>query len=253
MSARRAFLTSAIFLALLAGLALLVLNTEAVSGFDQLAIDGVMASRNAANDWIVVLVTLLGDGTALTLIGVGIVLALALRAAWWPAAGCAAVFLSTPFIVKAIKLLVGRERPVADLYTGVESFSFPSGHMTNSMVIYGALAMLAARAFSGAGRAVALAGLTALIVSIGASRVYLGAHWPSDVVAAILLASAMLSIIWWTFSKEPPATEFFRAVLLVMVFTAAVWGVYGFLTLEVALDRYALDVTPEGTIELEPE
>ncbi|MEM5516751.1 phosphatase PAP2 family protein [Henriciella sp. AS95] len=253
VSARRAFLTSAVFLALLAGLAALVLQTRAVWGFDQMVIDTIMATRNAASNWIVVLVTLFGDGTALTLIGIGIVVALALRAAWWPAVGCAVVFLSTPFIVKAIKLLVGRDRPVADLYSGVESFSFPSGHMTNSMVIYGALALFAARALDGVWRGVVLAGLAVLIVSIGASRVYLGAHWPSDVIAAMLLASAMLSVIWWTFSKSPPATEFLKAFLLVAAFTAAVWAVYSFMTLEVALNHYSLDVTPEGTIELDSE
>lgn len=253
VSARRAFLIAAVFLALLAGLGTLVHFTTTVSSFDRSAIHAVMMTRNTANDWVAVLVTLFGDGTALTLIGTGIVVALVLRAAWWPAAGCAAVFLSTPFIVKAIKLLVGRDRPVPDLYSGVESFSFPSGHMTNSMVIYGGLALLAARALKGAWRGAVLAVLVALIVSIGASRVYLGAHWPSDVVAAMLLASAMLSIIWWTFSKEPPATEFFRAFLLVAAFTAAVWAVYSFLTLEVALDHYSLDVTPEGTIELQTE
>ncbi|MEQ9314779.1 MAG: phosphatase PAP2 family protein [Henriciella sp.] len=251
MTARLAFPLAAFFLALLAGLGTLVHFTDAIAGFDKLAIDAVLATRSAANDWIVVLVTLLGDGTALTLIGIGIVVALGLRSAWWPAAGCAVVFLTTPFIVKAVKLLVGRDRPVPDLYTGVESFSFPSGHMTNSMVIYGGLALLAARALEGRWRTAALAGLAILIVSIGASRVYLGAHWPSDVVAAMLLASAMLSLIWWTFEKEPPTTRLRRAFLLVLAFTAAVWAVYGFLTLEVALDHYALDVTPEGTIELE--
>lgn len=253
MTSRLAFPLAASFLVLLAGLGTLVHFTDAIAGFDRLAIDGVLATRNEANDWIVVLVTLFGDGTALTLIGIGIVVALVVRSAWWPAAGCAAVFLTTPFVVKAVKLIVGRDRPVPDLYTGVESFSFPSGHMTNSMVIYGGLAILAGRALQGGWRTAALAGLAMLIISIGASRVYLGAHWPSDVVAAMLLASAMLSLIWWTFEKEPRETKFRRSFLLVLTFVAAVWAVYGFLTLEVALDHYALDVTPEGTIELEPE
>ncbi|WP_370235073.1 MULTISPECIES: phosphatase PAP2 family protein [Henriciella] len=221
------------------------------------AIDGelselVLATRHPANDWVVVLVTLLGDGIALTLIGAAVTVALAFRSAWWPAVTTGLVFITTPFVVKAIKLLVGRERPNADLYSGVESFSFPSGHMTNSMVIYGTLAMLAAYALEGWWRRAALAGFVTLIVSIGASRVYLGAHWPSDVIAAMLLATIMLCVVHSSLARQAGDLSLRRAFVLVFLFTLAVWAVYGFLTLEVALDIYKIDVDPEGTIDIEP-
>ena len=58
----------------------------------------------------------------------------------------------------------------------VHSYSFPSGHAAGNMVFFGALAMLAGRrsAYVGAALAIAL---------IGTSRVWLGVHWPSDVLA----------------------------------------------------------------------
>lgn len=237
-------------LLLLAGL---VQTGALVPPLDKSISSAVLGLRSAASDWIVIVVTLFGDGLALTLIGVALVGVLALRAAWWPAAGCAVIFLSTPYIVKMIKLLVGRERPVSDLYSGVESFSFPSGHMTNSMVIYGALALLAARALSGAPRILAVTVLVWLIASIGISRVYLGAHWPSDVVAAFCLAGIMLLAIDWSFSKVDRAMSLSKSFVLVSAFTLCVWAVYGFMTFEVAVDHYSLDVSPEGTIDVVPE
>ena len=237
----------------LATVAALVQSGALMAVFDQPVSEAIRALRSATSDWVVVTVTLLGDGTALTIIGIAFVAALALRGAWWSAAGCAVAFLSTPFIVKLIKVLVGRERPVSDLYTGVESFSFPSGHMTNSMVIYGAFALLAARALSGASRIGAIALFVWLIASIGVSRVYLGAHWPTDVVAAMLLATIMLLGVDWTFARRDRGQSLSRTFFLISALTLCVWAAYGFFTVEVALDHYSVDVDAEGTIDVVPK
>lgn len=58
----------------------------------------------------------------------------------------------------------------------VHSYSFPSGHAAGSMILFGAMAMLAMRWW-----AWAAAALT--ITLVGISRVWLGVHWPSDVLA----------------------------------------------------------------------
>lgn len=237
--------------AVLAGLGLLVTHGAGLTEFDRAVSDAVQAQRSAPADWAVVLVTLFGDATALTLVAAVTVTALLLRRAWMPAIACGAAFALTPLVVKAIKLLVARPRPTADLYAGVESFSFPSGHMTNSMVIYGALAIFAAHALTGLWRQVTIGGFILLVGMIGVSRVYLGAHWPSDVVAAVLLASISLFIVAWGFDQLPGEGRFARPYGLVLAGTGIVWAVYGVLTLEAALDHYAIDVTPEGTIELE--
>lgn len=233
-------------------LAVAVLNDEMIIGVDLALSEAVRALRSPATDWMVVLVTLFGDATALTLIAITIVLALLLRRAWWAAGISGAAFLATLFIVKAIKLIIGRGRPMADLYSGVESFSFPSGHMTNSTVIYGALAIFAAHALTGTWRRVAIGGIVLLIAMIGLSRVYLGAHWPTDVIGAVLLASVMLFLIAWGFEQLPGEQRYARPFVLVCLVVGVVWSVYGFITLEAGLDRYAIDVTPEGTIEVEP-
>lgn len=246
-------LPAGIAAAALAGLGWLVHSDSAITGLDGALSEAVIALRNPPLDWAVVLVTLFGDSLALTCIAVAIVLTLLLRRAWWPAAVSAAAFIATPLVVKGIKLLVARPRPTENLYGGVESFSFPSGHMTNSMVIYGALAIFAVHALTGMRKHAAIAGLSVLIGLMGLSRVYLGAHWPSDVIGAVLLASAMLLLIAWGFDQMPGEARFARAFALVMVAVLVVWAVYGVLTLEAALDMYSLDVTPEGTIEMTPQ
>ena len=84
-----------------------------------------------------------------------------------------------------LKSMVGRSRPdlVAHL-VDVHSTSFPSGHAMNSAVTYLTLGALLARAETGRHvRIYLLAVAIALTLVIGASRVYLGVHWPSDVVA----------------------------------------------------------------------
>ncbi|MEQ8558998.1 MAG: phosphatase PAP2 family protein [Henriciella sp.] len=245
-------LPAGLAVAALAGLGLLVHSGAAITGLDQALSDAVIALRNPPLDWLVVLVTLFGDATALTLIAVSVVLILLVRRAWWPATACATAFILTPLIVKGVKVLVGRPRPTADLYAGVETFSFPSGHMTNSTVIYGALAIFAMHALTRMRGRLAVAAFTLLIMLIGFSRVYLGAHWPSDVVGAVLLASAMLFLIAWGFDQMPGEARFARPYALVTVVMLAIWGVYGVFTIQAALDMYAVDLTPEGAIEMQP-
>ncbi|KAB8333931.1 phosphatase PAP2 family protein [Scytonema tolypothrichoides VB-61278] len=82
-----------------------------------------------------------------------------------------------------LKLLFGRARP--DLWNwiiDVGQHSFPSGHAMVSIVIYGFLAYILAKEFpQWRGRIFALT--IVLIVAIGFSRLYLGVHWPTDVLA----------------------------------------------------------------------
>ena len=91
-----------------------------------------------------------------------------------------------------LKQIFQRGRPILDEpLLGIASYSFPSGHVTAATLLYGVLAVFLARQTPEVGRRVtlyAMAGLMVLLVAI--TRVYLGAHYFSDVVAAAAWGTA---------------------------------------------------------------
>ncbi len=93
----------------------------------------------------------------------------------------------------SIKNLVKRPRPEPFFgYPLPLSYSFPSGHALYSMACYGMLATLIAPLIpSRAGRALFWAATILLVAAIGFSRIYLGVHYPSDV-----LGGYALGVVW---------------------------------------------------------
>ncbi len=95
-----------------------------------------------------------------------------------------------------LKLTFARARPaVAEMLRKADGYSFPSGHAMGATVVLGALAYLAVRASARwRWKAAALAFALTLIVSIAASRVYLGVHWVSDIGAGITAGTAWVTV-----------------------------------------------------------
>lgn len=101
----------------------------------------------------------------------------------------------TGAVVYLCKVAVGRTRPSTDGLLGTPSldYSFPSGHTTNGAVVYLLTALLlAATLRSAARRRLLVAGAVLVAVAVGLSRVYLGYHWGSDVLAGWFLAAAVV-------------------------------------------------------------
>jgi undecaprenyl-diphosphatase len=97
-----------------------------------------------------------------------------------------------------LKDLFARPRPHFEHPLVAEtSHSFPSGQAMESLVAYGMLAyLLAVLILRGrAKRAVAVGGASVLVILIGFSRLYLGAHYPSDVVGGFAAGGAWLSAV----------------------------------------------------------
>jgi undecaprenyl-diphosphatase len=98
-------------------------------------------------------------------------------------------------------LKVFYQRPRPDLVPhGMEVFtaSFPSGHATMSAIAYLTLATLVARVDRNRGvKALVLALGVGTTVLVGVSRIYLGVHWPSDVLAGWCIGAAWASLCWF--------------------------------------------------------
>lgn len=97
----------------------------------------------------------------------------------------------------ALKALVDRPRPDMEAVARVFTASFPSGHAAVSAVVYLTLGLLLAEALSSRNARAYFIGLSVLVtVLVGISRIYLGVHFPTDVIAGWALGSAWAFACW---------------------------------------------------------
>lgn len=113
-----------------------------------------------------------------------------------------------------MKFIVDRDRPTPDLVNLSEPFqgnSFPSGHTFGALVLYGLIIFLVPAFIHRKWlRRLIQIPLIGLVAGMGLSRVYLGAHWPSDVIGAYLIGALFLLLVIWryrfgTFGQAEPS------------------------------------------------
>jgi undecaprenyl-diphosphatase len=110
--------------------------------------------------------------------------------------GLAIVMGGATLLDNGLKLAFHRVRP--EVFFGVlpDTFSFPSGHALFGLCFYGALAAVFASRLRNAGLRIAIWIAAALLIfGIGLSRLYLGMHYPTDVLAGLLAGGAWLSCV----------------------------------------------------------
>src|SRR6185312_8779205 len=180
---------SIVVLGLLASAATLILLTEAheeiiepqTQGVDLALLNQTHTFASPAATTFMQAITMLGSAQALTIVVLVAAVILFLRRAWVEALGLIAAFAGAGLLDAALKLWFHRDRPSVEWALARETtFSFPSGHATLSLVVYGMILYLILR-LSHSRLLDVTATLIALplIVVIGVSRVYLGVHYPS--------------------------------------------------------------------------
>lgn len=172
----------------------------------------VQAARTPALTRVFWVLTALGD------VRVAIVTTLVaamLLAAWGHPrrAGSVAILVLTGSLVSTLlKGFLNRARPSFGLIVEPTTASFPSGHALTGILLFGALALMLAASRQPRWLRIWGSALTLLVgLSIGLSRVYLGVHFLSDVLASWLLGLAMLAtwsaavLVWGR--TQPPVEE----------------------------------------------
>ncbi len=191
-------------LALMAGLVLgahevyeSVVDENGISGLDQPVLDRVVALRTPGLDQAVTVFTTIGGPVGMPVLAVLAVIVLAVTARRWTAVILMLVAAAGSLLMTvAGKDLVGRARPPAALAVPPleSSPSFPSGHTLNATVLTTVVVYLVLLRTTAAWQRVVAVVLGALFIAgMGLSRVYLGHHWLTDVIAgwAIGLAWAL--------------------------------------------------------------
>jgi len=146
-------------------------------------------------------ITFFGSVLGLTILSVAVALVFIVSRAWFNLFVFAVMMTGESLLNVLLKHLFHRHRPVLEnpLVT-LTSYGFPSGHTMGVTVLFGLLALFLAKTVSTAGAAFAYfiaAGLVILL--IGLTRVYLGAHFLSDVLGAFAASVVWLTFCWTAF------------------------------------------------------
>ena len=170
--------------------------------WDEPATRALIDARTSVLDGVVVALTDLGGFTIVTML-----LVILLLLVWHECRGLALVLLAAsvarPLLEWTLKSLVDRPRPELDQLVPGRGPSFPSGHVMAAIAIWGLLPPVVALV---SGRrsswwwSVALSATVIGVVSF--SRVYLGVHWLSDVVGALILGSLYLLVVEWLLDRH---------------------------------------------------
>ena len=112
------------------------------------------------------------------------------------------VVIGTPIINQILKQFFHRARPDLHRLIEIGGYSFPSGHAINAFTVYGIITFLLWRHIpSRLGRTILILISSGFIFMIGKSRIYLGVHYPSDIIGGYFASGFWLSLAIWFFQR----------------------------------------------------
>jgi undecaprenyl-diphosphatase len=200
-AAMAVFLVIGLFLAALATVLLVAvagaIETGAMQRFDERALVWLAERRTPFLDDVMIHVTALGDGLVLVmLVGVVSVFLWLTRHRWSVYVLLAGMF-GGQVMNTLLKEVFARPRPdVIEALARVTTKSFPSGHAMSAFIGYGSIAYIIARLEPTAAlRRTTWAIAVLTILAVGFSRMYLGVHYPSDVLAGFMAGLAWLGFV----------------------------------------------------------
>ena len=178
--------------------------------------------RTPLADRFMIALTELGDVAVLAPVIAAVLLWLLYKRAWRPATYWITTLVFGAGLTMAIKFALQLPRPVA-YSQGADAYSFPSGHVTMSVVTFGFLGVLLAPEMRQRGRLLTFSVVFILVVLIGFSRLYLGVHWLSDVLGGFAFGTLWVSLLAIAYMRHPatPVSARRLAALVFGVFVCA--------------------------------
>ena len=154
-------------------------------------------------------VTQLGAPVFLAVLGVIVALQLARMGRIRAAIILAVAAVGAEGFDQLLKWCFHRTRPEAFFGSSPLSYSFPSGHSVASCCFYGVLAAIVAAQARGKRQRIGLWCIASLVtLAVGISRVYLGVHYPTDVIGGYSAAVIWVSLVWtayhWWLQRSKP-------------------------------------------------
>jgi membrane-associated phospholipid phosphatase len=190
----------------LIGVGELVTHSSRVQGFDHHVTSIVVANRSAGLNVVMKAVTWLGSWVAL-LVAAAVLVVLVLRGRLPVRFLVLAVllFAGTQGATTLTKQVVQRPRPPEHLrLVTAHGWSWPSGHTATATLVFAILAAVVWALTSRVGpRVVAVLGWILLVGAVGFSRVELGVHWTTDVLASAIFVAGLLLVAGLLFGRLP--------------------------------------------------
>ena len=183
-------------LTLAVGLLLEMVQTHAgFARWDDAAARWGAAHTTGATESVLRVITLLGGTPVVIALCLGVSIVEYRRLPTWAVpAFMATVVVSQLVVTNLIKVAVGRERPNVARLVEASGFSFPSGHTAASAAVYAAIALVVGRRRDRRTKAVVAGVAGGITVAVAMSRVLLGAHWLTDVIAGAALGWACFAL-----------------------------------------------------------
>lgn len=192
--------------AVFAGLATQLGAAQALVRADQALTDALDTSVAPLTQQVFAALTHLADTATLTVLCIGMAIALIARGRRGLALGWVVALAGNGLLNQTLKQMVGRARPL-EPHNMVHAIglSFPSGHSSGAVVAYGMLGYLALRLLPRRWQLPALLAAVTLAFTVGASRLLLRVHFASDVLAGFASGAAWLALCitgiefvrWW--------------------------------------------------------
>jgi len=192
----------AILVVLAVGTALLGIGVRAWSpGFDLQTIQAIAGHRDPTLTTIAGIVTNAGSFALLAPLSIAFVL---LRRWKRPSDDIALVVIAAGSAVlpSVVKLIVARPRPTLEHLSHLTTLSFPSEHTTQAAAVYLTIAIMLSKGLNRGWREMVIVVALLIALAVAWSRVYLGVHYPTDVIAGLLLGwSWALLVFHWARPK----------------------------------------------------